>query len=242
MKWHIGCSGFYYKHWKGLFYPDDMPQKKWFDFYCQNFNTLELNSTFYSFPQPATLKKWHDDSPPEFTFAVKAHRGITHYKRFNDVHDRVQTLYDVVNNGLQQKAGAILFQLPPGFNYTQDRLEKIIKTLDPAFNNVVEMRHPTWWNPKIYTELAKHNIAFCGMSHPTLPQEVIANTHNVYYRLHGNRELYASAYSTGELQKLADDIKGTTAKNVYVYFNNDIGASAIYNARQLVEIVSNTSL
>jgi len=237
MKWHIGCSGFYYKHWKGVFYPEDMPQKSWFDFYCHNFNTLELNNTFYSFPRLNTLKKWYDDSPPEFTFAVKAHRGITHYKRFIDVQDRVNELYDVVNNGLQEKAGAILFQLPPSFNYTDDRLDKIITALNPAFNNVVEMRHPSWWKPEIYNELAKYHIAFCGMSHPTLPQEVIANTHNLYYRLHGNKQLYASGYSTAELQKLAADIKSTDAKNVYVYFNNDISASAIYNARELMDIV-----
>ena len=238
MKWHIGCSGFYYKHWKGVFYPDDLPQRKWFDYYCQNFNTLELNNTFYSFPRLATLKKWYDDSPAGFNFALKAHRGITHYKRFNDVQDRVNELYDVVNNGLQEKAGAILFQLPPSFDYTDDRLDKIIKALNPAFNNVVEMRHNSWWKPQIYDELAKHNIAFCGMSHPTLPQEVIANTDNLYYRLHGNKQLYASPYSTEELQKLANDVKATAAKNIYIYFNNDIGASAIYNAKELMKITA----
>lgn len=236
MKWHIGCSGFYYKHWKGVFYPDDLPQKRWFDFYCQNFNTLELNGTFYSFPKLPNLQKWYNDSPPDFSFAVKAHRGITHYKRFNNALERVNELYDVLNNGLQEKLGAVLFQLPPSFSYTDERLDNIFKVLNPTFNNVVEMRHETWWKPEVYEVLTKQNIAFCGMSHPTLPPDVIANTPNLYYRLHGNRQLYASAYSTAELKQLFIDVKATNAQNAFIYFNNDIGASAIYNARELMEI------
>jgi uncharacterized protein YecE (DUF72 family) len=237
MRWCIGCSGFYYRHWKGLFYPDDMPQRLWFDYYCQHFSTVELNGTFYNFPKLEPLKRWYRDSPMEFTFAVKAHRIITHYKQFNQTYDKVNQLYEVLSSGLQEKLGTVLFQLPPKFSFTEQRLENMIKNLNPAFNNVLELRHESWWQPQVHTELAKHRISFCGMSHPTLPDTVIANTPILYYRLHGNQQLYSSAYSTAELQQFAARVKATNVQQAYVYFNNDIGASAVYNAQDLIRLV-----
>lgn len=237
MKWLIGCSGFHYKHWKGEFYPQDLPQTKWFKFYCEHYNTVELNNTFYSFPKIKSLQKWYQDSPSKFTFTVKAHRIITHYKQFHNTKDTVNELYDIIGSGLQEKLGPVLFQMPPRFAYTEARLENIIQNLNPKFTNVVEMRHESWWKPEIYQQLSQHNISFCGMSHPTLPDEVIQNTDTLYYRLHGNEQLYSSAYSTGELKKLAKDVKATDAKQAYIYFNNDIGASAIHNAKELLEIL-----
>ncbi len=77
-KWWIGCSGFHYKGWRGKFYPEGLPQKKWFEFYCQYFNTVELNTTFYRFPRIGDLRAWYDRSPDGFRFSVKAPRFITH--------------------------------------------------------------------------------------------------------------------------------------------------------------------
>lgn len=237
MKWLIGCSGFHYKHWKGTYYPEGLPQTKWFKHYCQHFNTLELNNTFYSFPKLSTLQKWYTDSPPEFVFTVKAYRGITHYNKFNNTQARVNELYQVISDGLQEKLGSVLFQVPPNFLYSENRLQNIIQNLNPAFVNIIEFRHESWWRPDVYAQLALHNISFCGMSHPTLPADVIQNTPNLYYRMHGNQQLYASAYSTQELQDFAHAVKATDAKQAFIYFNNDIGASAIYNAQELIEIV-----
>jgi uncharacterized protein YecE (DUF72 family) len=233
----IGCSGFYYKHWKGVFYPEDLPQRNWFPFYCQYFNTLELNNTFYSFPKASSLQKWYDESPEHFVFTVKAHRVITHYKKFNNVIDRVNELYDVTGHVLKEKLGPVLFQLPPNFHYSDEHLQKMISNLDPAFTNVVEMRHESWWKPEVYQELAKYGITYCGMSHPTLPANVVANTETLYYRMHGNQQLYASAYSREELLQLRDKVKETNVKQAFIYFNNDIGASAIFNAKELKELV-----
>src|SRR4051812_36983931 len=111
--WWIGCSGFHYKHWKDIFYPEGLPQKKWFEFYCENFNTLELNVTFYRFPQLAFLESWYKRSPKKFRFAVKAPRSITHYKQFHDTESLISDFYGVVKTGLKNKLGCILFQLPP---------------------------------------------------------------------------------------------------------------------------------
>ena len=138
INWHIGCSGFHYKHWKGTFYPQDLAQSKWFDYYCQFFNTLELNATFYRFPKLSFLDNWRVKSPADFRFAVKAPRAITHYKKFNDVVDLMSSFYNTARDGLQEKLGCILFQLPPNFHYSEEHLQRIIDNLDSSFLNVVE--------------------------------------------------------------------------------------------------------
>ncbi|GGH04808.1 DUF72 domain-containing protein [Mucilaginibacter phyllosphaerae] len=235
MDWHIGCSGFYYKHWRGTFYPQKLAMARWFDFYCRHFSTLELNVTFYRFPQVAFLQNWYAKSPPEFRFAVKAPRAITHYKKFNDTADLLNSFYDTINNGLKNKLGPVLFQIPPNYNYTEEKLEKIIKALNPVFSNVLEPRHPSWWQEDVYQKLAEHGIAFCGMSHPTLPDEVISNTPVVYYRFHGVPDLYRSCYTEVYLQNIADTlIANPKIKQAWLYFNNDVETHAIHNAKTMM--------
>jgi uncharacterized protein YecE (DUF72 family) len=239
MKWHIGCSGFHYKHWKGVFYPDKLAQTKWFSYYCEHFKTVELNVTFYRFPKLSFLQKWYDNSPAGFRFAVKAPRAITHYKQFINTTDMLSDFYNTVNDGLKEKLGCVLFQLPPRIAYKPERLERIINALDKSFNNVLEFRHVSWWNSEVYDALAKHRITFCGQSHPELPNEVIANTPIVYYRFHGVPALYSSPYSLQELKTFATDLEGKNkVKEIFTYFNNDIGASAIVNGQQLQQIVT----
>ncbi|WP_235853934.1 DUF72 domain-containing protein [Mucilaginibacter terrenus] len=238
MDWHIGCSGFHYKHWRGKFYPEKLAMTKWFNFYAQHFSTLELNVTFYRFPQLSFLQKWYYTSPANFRFAVKAPKAITHYKKFNDTTQMLTSFYDTINSGLQDKLGPVLFQLPPSYNYTDEKLGKILNALNPAFKNVLEPRHVSWWQPQIFDTLAAHNISFCGMSHPLLPQEVIQNTPSVYYRFHGVPDVYRSAYSTQALRQVVDTIKNNkTTAEAWFYFNNDIEAYAIDNAREMLTIV-----
>ncbi len=235
--WFIGCSGFYYKNWKGVFYPEKLPQRQWFDYYCQHFNTLELNVTFYRFPQLSFLQNWYTKSPDHFRFSVKAPRIITHYKKFNDTKELMADFYSVISEGLSHKLGCVLFQMPPSLVYSEDLLDKIISSLDEAFLNVVEFRHESWWRQDVYDKLALHHISFCGMSHPTLPRDVVPNTRHFYYRMHGDRELYASSYSDEQLNDLAGEIKKShLVKEVYIYFNNDIYVHAIANAKYLQKI------
>ena len=237
--WYIGCSGFHYKDWKGPFYPADLPQRKWFDFYCEHFKTLELNVTFYRFPQLLFLQNWYQKSPPEFRFSVKAPRAITHYKKFNDCADLISSFYDTINNGLQEKLGPVLFQLPPSFSYDEERLDRIINNLNPHFKNIVEFRHVSWWRQDVYDRLAEHKIAFCGMSHPLLPDDVITNTSEVYYRFHGVPTLYRSRYSPEFLQKVVDSIKpNSVVKETWCYFNNDYDAIGVINAKEMMGMVS----
>src|SRR5687768_9900518 len=109
VKWKIGCSGYHYGEWKGMFYPEGLAKSKWFDFYCQHFSTIELNVTFYKFPRVQFLKNWYSKSPLHFTFSVKAPRLITHFKKFKDSQRYLSDFYNTVREGLQEKAGCILF-------------------------------------------------------------------------------------------------------------------------------------
>lgn len=240
VRWRIGCSGFHYKHWRGIFYPDKLAQNKWFNFYCEHFNTLELNVTFYRFPRLSFLKTWYDKSPPKFSFAVKAPRLITHYKKFTGAEKFIADFYGTVAEGLKDKAGCILFQLSPRSAYTYERLQNIIANLDNSFNNVLEFRHESWWNAEVYKELAKHKITFCGMSHPLLPDEIIKNTPLLYYRMHGIPELYKSSYKKPTLKKIVNEIATSgKIKKAFIYFNNDVDASAVKNAKEMIKMVQN---
>jgi len=100
MKWQIGCSGFYYKEWKETFYPKDLPQKDWFKYYCQHFNTIEINATFYKMPNKTSFDKWYIESPPDFLFTIKAPRQITHYKKLNNCKSVLTDFYSTISEYL----------------------------------------------------------------------------------------------------------------------------------------------
>ncbi len=238
INWHIGCSGFHYKHWKGSFYPEDLAQSKWLDYYCRYFSTLELNVTFYRFPRLSFLQTWHKKTPDNFRFAVKAPRLITHFKQFNNATEQLSDFYNTVRDGLQEKLGCVLFQMPPRFSYSEERMEKILSNLDNSFLNVVEFRHESWWQEDVYKELKKKNIIFCGMSHPTLPKDIVANTPLFYYRLHGEGQLYGSNYENSQLQQIVTNIKKhQQIEEAFVFFNNDINTYAVYNAQEMQKMI-----
>lgn len=234
MKNLTGCSGFHYKHWKGDFYPADLPERKWFEFYCRHFNTLELNVTFYRFPRLPVLEGWYGRSPAGFCFSVKAPRAITHFKKLQGTAGMLADFYEAVTLGLKEKLGCVLFQFPPNFHYTGEHLKLITGSLDSSFKNVVEFRHESWWHKDVYSELGRAGIAFCGMSHPDFPDGLISNTSHLYYRMHGSSQLYASNYSDEELNRLQDQIKSKdSVKEAYIYFNNDVSGYAVTNAKYL---------
>ncbi len=237
-KWWIGCSGFYYKEWKEAFYPNDLPQRKWFEFYCEHFNTVELNVTFYRFPRAADLNDWYSRSPDDFKFTVKAPRLITHYKRFSNVTRELHDFYEAVGRGLKNKLGSILFQLHPGIQYSELKLEQILKFLDTTFDNVIEFRHESWWRANVIKELQRANVAFCGISYPGLPDEVYKSASFMYYRFHGVPKLYLSSYNRQQLKLIVDEIKRRRGlKDVYLYFNNDIEVAAVRNAKTIQSMI-----
>jgi uncharacterized protein YecE (DUF72 family) len=128
--------------------------------------------------------------------------------------------------------------LPPQYQFTEERLQLLIGSMDPSFDNVIEFRHVSWWSKQVKSALGDNKISFCGISHPALPDEVVINTGLVYYRLHGIPKLYYSGYSPAELKRIADAIrKSKKAKNIFIYFNNTATGAAIENAMLLEGLV-----
>jgi uncharacterized protein YecE (DUF72 family) len=237
-KWWIGCSGFYYKSWKETFYPKDLPQRRWFEFYCQSFNSVELNVTFYRFPRVADLQSWYNRSPDDFRFTVKAPRLITHYKRFNNSERELNEFYNTVSKGLADKLGSILFQLHPAITYSESKLEQILNALDPSFINVIEFRDPSWWRPDVDKALQRANVTFCSISYPNLPDDVHKTADAMYYRFHGVPKLYLSSYSKPKLEATVNSIKNKRGVNdVFIYFNNDIAVAAVKNAKTVQRLI-----
>lgn len=237
MDWHIGCSGFHYKHWRGTFYPFDLPQKRWFEYYADQFRTLELNVTFYRFPKLSVLKDWYAKAPLDFSFSVKAPKAITHFKQFHGTIDMITSFYQTIHEGLGDKLGPVLFQFPPRFHYDEDRLDRVLSQLDPAFDNVLEFRHEGWWCNEVYERLRQHGVSFCGMSYPGLPDPPVITGPVVYYRFHGVPDLYRSGYSDEALKTFAGHFRnGSQTESIWCYFNNDIDVAAIYNAKTLINL------
>lgn len=237
MKINTGCSGFYNRHWKGVFYPESLAQSQWFPFYCEHFNTLELNVTFYKFPTVKMLEGWYKKSPEDFYFAVKAPRLITHYKKLKDCSQEINDFYNACERGLQEKLGCLLFQFPPSFKYDEVSLKLILENMKPHFKNVVEFRNPGWWNIEVYEAFKAKDIIFCSVNHPKLPDNIITTSSTVYARLHGNPDIFYSSYSDEFLINLHRTItENQMIKEAYVLFNNTAGQAGVMNAMQFKEL------
>lgn len=230
---HIGTSAFSNGYWKGVFYPEDLPRSKWFDYYCTQFNTYELNATFYRFPTVKSLQGWYNKTPEGFAFAVKAHKVITHFKKFNDCRHEIDGFYAIAKEGLREKLGCVLFQLPPSFAYSPEKLELILSYMNPDFKNVIEFRNESWWLQEVYDALRKSNITFCSVSYPKLPLTIVKTTGTGYIRFHGVPKLFYSEYSAEELQQWHEGILRNDWKEVFVYFNNTASTAGIINALEM---------
>ena len=233
---HIGTSGYSYSYWKNKFYPDKLPPARWLWYYATQFNTLELNNTFYRFPTVAALKKSAGLTPADFAFSVKAHKIITHTKRLVGVKDIIQEFTDTVQEGLGNKLTCILYQMPPSYSFSDERLMNVIEQLSSDKRNVVEFRHISWWQQHVYDLLGKHHINFCSVSYPNLPADNIVTGSFLYRRMHGVPELFKSSYSNEELTDLYHELR--TKKDVFVYFNNTTFENGYNNAYFLNQKVS----
>lgn len=233
-KIHIGCSSFYNVKWKNVFYPENIPSAKWFEFYCTHFNTFEINATFYKFPTLRILTNWYNKSPDGFIYSVKAPKLITHIKKFVDCKPEIDEFFSLCKKGLNDKLGCILFQLPPSFRYSPEKLNLIIESMNSDFKTVIEFRSPSWWTQEVYEQLAKNNITFCSVSHPTMPTVIIETSSVGYVRLHGIPKMFYSEYSQTDLIKFHEAIIDKNLfKQVFVYFNNTASEAGVLNALEL---------
>jgi uncharacterized protein YecE (DUF72 family) len=231
---HVGCSGWYYWHWGGAFYPAHLPRTDWFEHYAGCFSTVELNAPFYSWPTLATIATWKNQvGRRKFVYAIKVNELITHTKRFSRTATLIRD-FGFIADLLGPCFGCFLFQLPPSLNYTPARLARIVKQLDPKRRNVVEFRHASWWNDRVYAALRECNAIFCSVSAPRLPDELVTTADDVYIRFHGTKRWYRHDYTSEELAVWVERVRVSGAKRVWAYFNNDREGYAIRNARELL--------
>ncbi len=233
MQIHVGCSGWFYSHWRGLFYPPQEPTTQlWFGYYANVFRTVELNAPFYRWPTAATVKRWKREAPPGFVYSVKVNQEITHQRRLVRTKARVDAFYDLAAT-LGEKMGCFLFQFPPSYRYTASRLKSVVTQLEPATRSVVEFRHRSWWRPSVYRALAERDLSFCAVSAPRLPEDFPPGQRVLYVRFSGVTQWYRHDYTREELSRWAERIRSSGAEEAWIYFNNDRNAHAIKNALAL---------
>jgi uncharacterized protein YecE (DUF72 family) len=232
MKVHLGCSGWYYWRWKGSFYPADLPTRQWFQRYARAFKTVEMNSTYYHWPRPATIRGWAKQAPSSFRYAIKVNGEITHERRMKSTKRLIQKFSQIADE-LGPKFGCFLYQFPPSFRYTPGRLKAILTQVDLARVNAVEFRHPSWWRKVVYRAFARARLIFSSVSAPRLPDEIVRTGPAIYLRFHGKSRWYSYDYSKEELSDWAAKIRRSRAREAWIYFNNDQNGCAVRNARQL---------
>ena len=238
-RWRIGTSGWVYPHWQGVFYPSDLKQPHWFRHYAREFDTVEINNTFYRLPAEKTFDRWREQAPAGFTYAVKASRYITHVRRLKDCAEPLQRFLHRVQR-LGNHLGPILYQLPPRWRANPERLAAFATLLPADRLHVFEFRDERWFTEPVREVLAEHNLSFCIFDMPGLrcPQWITGPI--VYVRFHGSASLYAGRYTQEELAQWAETIRGflATGRDVYAYFNNDAFGHAVINARELRALLS----
>jgi len=240
--YHIGTSGWHYDHWRHGFYPEGLAKAKWLEFYATHFTTVELNNSFYRLPSETAFAVWRDSSPTNFAFAVKVSRFITHIKRLKNTQEAVETFMSRARI-LGGKLGPLLYQLPPNMYRDDDRLGSFLSILPQGMKHVVEFRHQSWLDDKVFEILHKYNIGLCVFDMPSLSCPLVATADFAYIRFHGSTGLYSSCYSDEELAGWAKRLANlaTNLKAMYVYFNNDAEAFAVRNAITLRSYLQNAS-
>lgn len=235
-KVHIGTSGYQYDHWRGPFYPKDIPKKSWFDFYSDQFESVEINNTFYNLPKAETFDKWGADAPRGFYFALKFSRYGTHQKKLKDPEEPIDRFLARAE-GLGKHLGPVLVQLPPNWHPNYERLDEFLSKAGARAEWTVEVRDPEWLGEELYAILREHDAALCIHDMIGDHPEVIT-TSWTYFRFHGNH--YRGSYSPQKLSAIADRIDALRDRGigVFVYFNNDEAGYAAKNAQQLKDYLS----
>jgi uncharacterized protein YecE (DUF72 family) len=230
---NVGCSGWFYWDWKDKFYPRGLPTKQWLEHYAHEFQTVELNAPFYSWPTVATVKSWIRQTQNQpLIYTVKVCELITHTKRFVGTKELIKD-FGWIGDLLGSHMGCFLFQLPPSFQYTPSRLKRILDQLNPSRRNIIEFRHHSWWNEHAMAAFRKAKTIFCSCSAPGLPDELVKTADEVYIRFHGPKKWYRHRYTNEELAVWAGRIRDCKANRIWAYFNNSYEGHAVDNAREL---------
>ena len=233
----IGCAGWAYKEWRGPFYPDKLPQREWLRHYAGEFDTVEVNSTFYRLPSEKTVREWVEHTPDGFGFAIKASRYITHVKKLNNPEKYVERfLAGIEPLTAARKLEAVLWQLPPSLRRNDERLAAALDTIVARApgRHTVEFRNESWFAPDVYALLRERGIALAIVDHPDFPfQQRELTTDWTYIRLHRGGT-GSPGFSGREIATWRRRIaKWAEGADVLAYFNNDEEALGVEAAAAL---------
>jgi uncharacterized protein YecE (DUF72 family) len=219
----IGTSGWNYTHWRGTVYPKGVPARRWLEHYATLFDTVEVNATFYRLPKPQAVESWAEETPPDFVFAVKGSRYLTHVKRLRWTGRSLDRFFDAIEPlASAGKLGPLLWQLPPNFRRDDERLATFLDGLPPG-RHALEFRHASWFAEDVYALLREHGAALVAADHPTMAYQTRQRTTDwVYVRFHaGDRP--DGGYSDRALATWKRRLAAWRGRaDVYAYFNNDL--------------------
>jgi uncharacterized protein YecE (DUF72 family) len=229
-----------YRDWRGVLYPDGLPQRAWLPHYAESFPTVELNNSFYRLPERDQFARWAAETPDDFEFSVKVSRYLTHIRRLRDPAEPISRFIDHAE-GLGAKLGPSLVQLPPNLQVDLDRLDDLLHRWPSRHPLAFEPRHPSWFCAQVRARLEHANVALCltdRRGHRPEPRWATADWG--YVRLHEGRAHPAPAYGRDALRSWRRRITALwpTGATVYVYFNNDHGGAAVVNARTMQRAAS----
>jgi uncharacterized protein YecE (DUF72 family) len=230
----VGTSGWQYRHWRGILYPQGLPARAWLDRYATFFDTVEVNATFYRLPTRASVERWRDSAPPGFTYAVKGSRYLTHMKRLLDAADGLARFYRPVLR-FGRTLGPVLWQLPPRMRPDGERLDRFLAAQPAGIRCAVEFRDPAWYSEEICAVLDDHGAAFCEHDLVERAPPRLTGTFR-YLRFHGASGQYAGRYGAAGLRTVAADLVARRAE-AWVYFNNDVGGHAVRDALALLALL-----
>lgn len=234
----VGCSGWNYADWRGRLYPEGLGTPRWLARYAEQFDTVEVNSTFYRLASRDAVARWVEETPGDFVFAVKASRYLTHVRRLRDIEQGIHRYYERVMPLVESdKLGPVVWQFPANFRNDGDALDRIAETLElvPPGRHCFELRHESWFGEPLYSLLREHNAALVIGDHPKWPFQAHELTADwTLVRLHHGRRGRRGNYSQSELDEWARRIQSWRRRaDVFVYLNNDWEGFAVENARSL---------
>jgi uncharacterized protein YecE (DUF72 family) len=231
----IGTSGWQYRDWRGRFYPPALPQRLWLEHHAAHFATVESNNAFYRLPERTTFEAWRERTPPDFRWAVKASRYLTHIKRLTDLEQGIERYYERIEPLVgTPKLGPIVWQLPPNFKRDEERLEAALAALPPG-RHCFEFRHPTWFTDDVYSLLRAYGAALVIGDRKGLDFQTHEFTTDwTLVRFHYGHRGRRGNYSESELEEWAQRFEEWREQvEIYAYFNNDWEVFAPRNARWL---------
>ncbi|WP_026874453.1 DUF72 domain-containing protein [Jiangella gansuensis] len=228
----VGTSGWQYDSWRGVLYDSKLPQRAWLERYVEAFATVENNSAFYRLPKRETFESWQKRTPDGFVMAVKTSRYLTHIKRLQDAEEPVRRFAGVAE-GLGDRLGPVLVQLPPNLRAEPDRLAACLRLFPPGVRVAVEPRHDSWWTDEVRELLTAHGAALCWADRNSRPVAPLWRTADWgYLRLHHGAAQPWPSYGDQALRSWAGRLADTwpESQDVFVYFNNDPGGAAVRDA------------